>query len=210
MQPEPITGKPNYPFIRPKDPNTIYYSRRQPNVELPCKIENADATISLHKHEGGKLSCPYPLDYSVSYDRFRGFILNTQASKDLDGRYVCVGDFNGELRLMKYTLIASEDFTNRYVEGEAQNIIALDSEKKSAATSSLLAQGDTLSNTFLSGLNIQNLTAAGFIDPRAEFETGVEDLFALEDEPTIIKPNSTTTNNKPPPQPVSTKSAKKP
>jgi len=98
-----------------------------------------------------------------------------------------------------------QDFTTRYVEGEVQNIIALDSEKKSAsgtaASSSLLAQGNTLSNTFLSGLNIQNLTAAGFIDPRTEFETGVADLFTLEEDfnnsTAAAKNNKTNESSKP-------------
>lgn len=51
LEPNSSGGKPNYPFIKPKDPNTIYYSQRDRTIVLPCKIENADATISLHKHE---------------------------------------------------------------------------------------------------------------------------------------------------------------
>lgn len=62
----------------------------------------------------GKLSCPYTLDGRVTYDRFKGFIVQTQSfsRKDLEGRYVCVGDFAGDLRLMKYKVVNSEGMDN--------------------------------------------------------------------------------------------------
>lgn len=50
----------------------------------------------------------------VVYDRYKGFIIQTRAfsTSDLEGRYVCVGDFSGELRLMKYRLVSSEGNSN--------------------------------------------------------------------------------------------------
>lgn len=53
---EPTQGKPTYPFRPPKDPNTIYFSRNDNTVVLPCKIEDTQASISLHKHEGVRIS----------------------------------------------------------------------------------------------------------------------------------------------------------
>lgn len=69
----------------------------------------------------------------------------------------------------------SQDFTTRYVEGDTQNVITLDGQKKSgdpatASSSTFLAQVDPFPDPFSSGLSNINLTAAGLVDPRSEFD----------------------------------------